>query len=63
MLILGRKEGEIILIGDDITIKVIDICRGSVRIGIDAPKNVAVYRKELLDARIEKDASVDPVTN
>ncbi len=50
MLILGRKEGEIILIGDDIMIKVIDICKASVRIGIDAPQSVAVYRKELYDA-------------
>jgi len=49
MLILGRKQGEVIVIGPDITIKVLDITRSSVRIGIDAPRSIDVYREELLD--------------
>lgn len=47
MLVLGRKESERILIGDDIVITVISIRRGIVRIGIDAPKDVSVHREEI----------------
>jgi carbon storage regulator len=48
MLVLSRKLGERIRIGDDITIVVSDIRGGQVRIGIDAPKSVGIYRVELL---------------
>lgn len=48
MLILTRRIGETLLIGDDITIKVVGINGNQVRIGIDAPLDVQVLRSELL---------------
>ena len=47
MLILSRKEGESIQIGDRIEIKVISIQGEQVKIGIDAPRSVEVYRREI----------------
>lgn len=47
MLILSRKEGESIQIGDGIEIKVISIQGEQVKIGIDAPRSVEVYRREV----------------
>ena len=47
MLILTRKVGESIAIGDDVTITVVSTKGGQVRIGIDAPKTVAIRRTEL----------------
>lgn len=49
MLVLSRNKEESIIIGDDITITVVDIRFGQVRIGIDAPKNVSVHRREVYD--------------
>ncbi|MCD6433151.1 MAG: carbon storage regulator CsrA [Sulfurimonas sp.] len=49
MLVLARKLDESIVIGDDITIKVISIDKGVVKIGIDAPSDVAILRSELLE--------------
>ena len=48
MLVLSRKLGEKIYIGDNICITVVDIDRGKVRLGIEAPRSVPVYRQELL---------------
>lgn len=48
MLILTRRIGETLLIGDDITIKVVGINGNQIRIGIDAPLDVQVMRSELL---------------
>lgn len=48
MLVLTRRPGESIIIGDDIEIMVTDVRGDGVRIGISAPKNVRVMRKELL---------------
>ena len=50
MLILSRKLDESILIGDSITLKVISIDKGSVKLGIDAPTNIRVLRSELINA-------------
>ncbi len=47
MLILTRKIGETLIIGDNITITVLNIKGSQVRIGIDAPKNISVHRKEI----------------
>lgn len=47
MLILTRKSGEAIRIGDHITLKVIEIRGNQVRIGIDAPRALAVHREEI----------------
>ena len=54
MLVLTRKAGEGIIIGDDITIKVIEMKGGGVRIGIDAPKTSKIYRQEVYDRIIEE---------
>ena len=48
MLILTRKEGETITIGEDIHIKVLAVQGGKVRIGIEAPRDVPVNREEVL---------------
>ncbi len=49
MLVLSRKLGEKICIGDNICLTIVDIDRGKVRLGIEAPRSVPVYRQELLD--------------
>ena len=50
MLILSRKIDEKIKIGEDITITIIDIHGDQVKIGVEAPKNVKVFRQEVFDA-------------
>lgn len=49
MLVLSRKVGECILIGDSIVLTVVEVRGEQVRLGIDAPRSVAIHRKELLD--------------
>ncbi|MGF7400340.1 carbon storage regulator CsrA [Thermoanaerobacterium thermosaccharolyticum] len=53
MLILTRKIGQSLIIGDDIEVKVVGIDGENVKIGISAPKNVSVVRKELLEVKDE----------
>ena len=48
MLVLRRKLGEKIYIGDNVCITVVDIDRGKIRLGIEAPRDVPIYREELL---------------
>ena len=48
MLVLSRKLGEKIYIGENICITVVDIDRGKIRLGIEAPRDVPIYRQELL---------------
>ena len=50
MLVLSRRVGERLIIGDDIVITVIDVRSDGVRIGIDAPRHVRVNRAEVLEA-------------
>ncbi len=47
MLILTRRVGESLIIADDVNVKVLGIKGNQVRIGIDAPKGIAVYREEI----------------
>ena len=49
MLILARKIGESIKIGDNISIEIISVAGNTVKIGIEAPKEVGILRKELYD--------------
>lgn len=53
MLILSRKTGEVIKIGDDITLHVIDISKGFVKLGIEAPENVTILREEVYERILE----------
>ena len=50
MLILSRKKNEKIKIGNDITITLIDVHGDQVKIGVEAPKDVKVFRQEVFDA-------------
>ncbi|UOQ45730.1 carbon storage regulator CsrA [Halobacillus salinarum] len=50
MLILNRKEGESIRIGDDIEVKIVSVEGGQVKLGIDAPRSLDVYREEVYRA-------------
>ena len=47
MLILSRRLGESIVIGEDINVTILDVTGNQVRIGIDAPKSVSVHREEI----------------
>ncbi len=48
MLVLSRKLGEKIYINENICITVVDIDRGKIRLGIDAPRDIPIFRQELL---------------
>lgn len=50
MLVLSRKRDERIMIGDEISLLVVDIRGDKVRLGIEAPSNVTVHRQEVFDA-------------
>jgi len=49
MLVLTRKPGEGIIIGDNIVVKIIEMKSGGIRIGIDAPRDTKIYRQEVYD--------------
>ncbi len=50
MLVLSRKKNESIIINDHITVTVVEIRGDKVRLGIDAPKDVSVHRREVYEA-------------
>lgn len=54
MLILSRRIGESLIIGDDVQITVMDVHGSQVKIGIEAPKEVSVHREEIYD-RIQRE--------
>lgn len=54
MLILNRKEGESIIIGDNIEIRILEIQDGKIKIGIEAPKEVTILRKEVYESVVEE---------
>lgn len=59
MLILTRKPVETIMIGNDVTVTIFEVRGNQVRIGIEAPKNIAVHRKEVYE-RIQREQAEAP---
>lgn len=60
MLVLSRHRDESIIVGDDIVITIVDIRGDKVRLGIQAPANVAVHRQEVYDAIQQEKAEAKP---
>ena len=58
MLILTRRVGETLVIGDDVTVTVLGVRGNQVRIGVNAPKQVSVHREEIYD-RIKKEKEAE----
>ena len=60
MLIITRRAGERIMVGDDVVVEIMEIVGNSVRVGIRAPRSVPVYREEIYTAvRDENRAAAD----
>jgi carbon storage regulator len=57
VLQLTRKPGETIVIGDEVRVQVIQIAGGAVRLGIDAPRSVPIYREEIWNAVSQENAA------
>lgn len=62
MLILTRKLGESVIIGDNIKITVVEVNKQQIKLGIDAPKNIIVHREEIYD-RIKEENKLASVSN
>ena len=59
MLILTRRVGETLMIGDEVTVTVLGVKGNQVRIGVSAPKDVSVHREEIYE-RIKREQQVQP---
>ena len=60
MLVLSRKKDEVIVIGDNIKVMVIEVRGDKVRLGVDAPRDVSVHRQEVYDAIQAQSAPGEP---
>jgi carbon storage regulator len=59
MLILTRRMGERLRIGDDVSVTVMAISGSQVRIGIQAPRSITVYREEIFNRIVEENKATD----
>jgi len=64
MLVLSRKKGQSIMIGNDIEISIVDVQGEQVRLGINAPRDVSIHRKEVFEeiAAQNRQAAATPVS-
>ena len=62
MLILTRRIGETLMVGDEVTVTVLGVKGNQVRLGVNAPKDVAVHREEIYQ-RIQREKDSDSVGN
>lgn len=62
MLILNRKEGESLIIDDKIEIRILEVSEGKIKIGIEAPKNVKVFRKEVYEEIREENKKASTIS-
>ena len=62
MLVLTRKPGERILIGDDIVVTILDVRGDGIRVGVDAPRGIKIQREEILRAVTESNVAATQST-
>jgi carbon storage regulator len=60
MLILTRRIGESVVIGENVTVTILGVKGNQVRVGIDAPKDVAVHREEIFE-RLQQEQAEKPI--
>ena len=63
MLMMTRRAGQKIILGDNITIEIVEVAGNTVRLGVDAPRSIPVYREEIWTAvRAENEAAASATT-